>query len=183
MTDQPADARRAWADHYAAVRERIAQGRAPARAKPPAPVVIVRTVVDRPQPPRTPARAPGKPPPPAPLTQAERDALPVAKPRPRVSRAKRAQHRLEQAQRKLDHAASVATLPDRFADVLARYEVTWRALTGSSQSVTYIRPRLEIYRALVADGWSYSAIGRACNRDHSSIMHYIKKWGRSDDQA
>jgi hypothetical protein len=171
-----ADARRAWADHYAAVRARIAQGRAPANAKPPAPVVLVRPVVDRPQPPRTPARALG-PPALAPLTPAEIAALPVAKARPRLMKDRRLLLKLARAQQRQAHAASVAALPERFAALAAQHGTTWTAIIGQSHSVDLIRPRFEVYQALLCDGWSYSAIARACNRDHSTIMYYIKKKG------
>ena len=180
MTAPPGDARRMWADHYAAVRARIAQGRAPAHVKPPKPVAIVRLVIDRAPPPKTPARAPREPPPPLPLPTETLAALPRAKPRVHLSKDKRELRKLEAQQQKEAHATAVAALPERFAELLDRHQVTWKAIRGASQSVSYIRPRLEIYRALLADGWSYSAIARACNRDHSSIIHYIQKWGTHD---
>lgn len=180
MTDQPVDARREWAAHYAAVKARIAAGRMPVQTKPPAPVVIVRPVINRPPPPKTPARAPGEPPPPIPWTRAELEALPRAKPRPYQTREKRALRKLERERQRDAHVAAVATLSERFADLLERHGVTWRELTGASQAKTLIRPRLEVYRALFADGWSASAIGKACNRDHTSILYYIRKWGQHD---
>ena len=184
MTDQPADARRAWAAHYAAVKARIAAGRTPSpdavAAKPAKPVVIVRPVINRPPPPKTPARAPGEPPPPIPWTRAELDALPRAKPRPYQTREKRALRKRERERQRDAHVTAVAALSKRFADLLERHGVTWRELTGASQAKGLIRPRLEVYRALFADGWSASAIGKACRRDHTSILYYIRKWGQHD---
>jgi chromosomal replication initiation ATPase DnaA len=69
------------------------------------------------------------------------------------------------------------------ADILTAHGATWLTVTGRSTSGALIRPRLEIYRRLLALGWSYSAIGRACNRDHTSIIYYVEKWGKTDDQA
>jgi hypothetical protein len=58
------------------------------------------------------------------------------------------------------------------ADILTAHGATWLTVTGRSTS-----------GALLALGWSYSAIGRACNRDHTSIIYYVEKWGKTDDQA
>jgi chromosomal replication initiation ATPase DnaA len=150
---------RDWIAHYAAVKARIAAG----RPRPPAPP--------------TPA------PEPVPAIQAlpmARARAPQAKPhapRPSVRQARK--------DRVAAHAARYSMTQEQIetmcADILAAHEATWLTVTGRSTSGALIRPRLEIYRRLLALGWSYSAIGRACNRDHTTIIYYVEKWGKTDE--
>jgi chromosomal replication initiation ATPase DnaA len=44
-------------------------------------------------------------------------------------------------------------------------------------------PRAEVYKRLLDLGWSYSAIGKACGRDHSTIMYYVRRWSDKHDKA
>jgi hypothetical protein len=151
-----------WIAHYAAVKARIAVGR-----------------------PRPPAAPPAPAPEPVPAIQ----ALPTARARPpqAKSQAPRASNRQARKDRVAAHAARYSLTQEQIetmcADILTAHDVTWLTVTGRSTSAALIRPRLEIYRRLLALGWSYSAIGRACNRDHTTIIYYIGKWGKTDDQA
>lgn len=164
MTDT-IDTDRDWIAHYAAVKARIAAG----RPRPPAPP--------------TPA------PEPVPAIQ----ALPMIRlnapkrqtpPKPRAPRASTRQARKDRvAARAARYSLTREQIVDMCADITTRHGVTWKDVTGSGQAAHYIRPRLEIYRRLLDLGWSYSAIGRACNRDHTTIIYYIEKWGKTDDQA
>jgi chromosomal replication initiation ATPase DnaA len=158
MTDT-IDTDRDWIAHYAAVKARIAVG----RPRPPAPP--------------TPA------PEPVPVIQ----ALPMARARPtqakpRAPRASTRQARKDRvAARAARYSLTQEQIVDLCADITTRHGVTWQAVTGRSTSAALIRPRLEIYRRLLDLGWSYSAIGRACNRDHTTIIYYIEKWGKTDE--
>jgi hypothetical protein len=152
-----------WIAHYAAVKARIAAGR-PRPTAPPAPA---------------PASEP------VPAIQAlptARARLPQAK-----SQAPRASTRQARKDRVAAHAARYSLTQEQIetmcADILAAHDATWLTVTGRSTSAALIWPRLEIYRRLLALGWSYSAIGRACNRDHTTIIYYVEKWGKTDDQA
>ena len=148
-----------WIAHYAAVKARIAVG----RPRPPAPP--------------TPA------PEPVPVIQ----ALPTARARPPQAKpqAPRPSGRQARKDRVAAHAARYSLTQEQIeilcADILTAHEATWLTVTGRSTSGALIRPRLEIYRRLLALGWSYSAIGRACNRDHTTIIYYVEKWGKTDE--
>ena len=74
-------------------------------------------------------------------------------------------------------------LAELCADITAAHKTTWLVLVGRSPGAAHLRPRLEVYRRLLALGWSYTAIGKACGRDHSTIMYYIRRWGTTDEQA
>jgi len=176
------DARHAWAAHYAAVKARIATGLRPGAAAPaPAP-----------------APPPPPPPPPAPpedppvlyrtdtawirLTRAERAALPHVKERA-AKLAGKAARQAATAERMARYRLTAQELEDLCIDIAVRHKTTWLAITGRSTSDTLLRPRLEVYRRLLALGWSYTAIGKACGRDHSTVMYYIRRWGTTDEQA
>jgi chromosomal replication initiation ATPase DnaA len=148
-----------WIAHYAAVKARIAAG--------------------RPRPPAPPAPAPE----PVPAIQ----ALPMVRlkapqPKPRAPRASVRQARKDRAAaRAARYSMTQEQIKTMCADILAAHEATWLTVTGRSTSAALIRPRLEIYRRLLALGWSYSAIGRACNRDHTTIIYYVEKWGKTNE--
>jgi hypothetical protein len=74
-------------------------------------------------------------------------------------------------------------LAELCADITTRHKTTWLVLVGRSPGAAHLRPRLEVYRRLLALGWSYTAIGKACGRDHSTVMYYIRRWGTTDEQA
>jgi chromosomal replication initiation ATPase DnaA len=148
-----------WIAHYAAVKARIAAGR-PRPTAPPAPA-----------------------PEPVPAIQ----ALPMVRlkapqPKPRAPRASARQARKDRAAaRAARYSLTQEQIKTMCADILTAHDVTWLTVTGRSTSAALIRPRLEIYRRLLALGWSYSAIGRACNRDHTTIIYYVEKWGKTDE--
>jgi len=177
------DADRDWFAHYAAVKARIATGLRPGAATPPAP----------PPPPPLPP-----PPPPAPLadppvlyktdtawirlTRAERAALPHVKERA-AKLAGKAARQAATAERMARYQLTQEQLAELCADITAAHKTTWLVLVGRSPAAAHLRPRLEVYRRLLALGWTYSAIGKACGRDHSTVMYYIRRWGTTDEQA
>ena len=164
-----------WIAHYAAVKARIAVGRPRPGATPPAPV---------------PAPAPA--PPPAPtlelyktntawvrLTRAEHAALPHVQAR----RAKLAAKAARAAEHRARYDLTAEALENLCADIIARHKTTWLAVTGRSTSKALMLPRAEVYKRLLGLGWSYSAIGKACGRDHSTIMYYVRRWSDKHDKA
>jgi hypothetical protein len=175
------DARHAWAAHYAAVKARIATGQRPGAA--PAP----------PAPPADPP-APAPPPPEDPpvlyktdtawikLTRAEHAALPHVQARA-AKLSDKAARRARMDARMASYRLTQEQLAELCADITAAHKTTWLVLVGRSPAAVHLRPRLEIYRRLLALGWSYTAIGKACGRDHSTIMYYIRRWGTTDEQA
>jgi len=186
------DVRHQWAAHYAAVKARIATGQrpgaAPAPAPPPAPAPA-----PAPAPP-APAPAPAQAPPADPpvlyktdtawikLTRAERAALPEARERA-AKLAGKAARQAATAERMARYRLTQEQLAELCADITAAHKTTWLVLVGRSPGATHLRPRLEVYRRLLALGWSYTSIGKACGRDHSTVMYYIRRWGTTDEQA
>jgi hypothetical protein len=174
------DARHAWAAHYAAVKARIATGQRPGAAAPAAPA------------------APAPPAPPAPpedppvlyktdtawirLTRAEHAALPHVQARA-AKLSDKAARRARMDERMSRYRLTQEQLAELCADITTRHKTTWLVLVGRSPAAVHLRPRLEVYRRLLALGWSYTAIGKACGRDHSTVMYYIRRWGTTDEQA
>lgn len=174
------DARHAWAAHYAAVKARIATGQRPGAAAPPAP----------PAPPADPPAAPPEDPPVLyktdtawiKLTRAEHAALPHVKARA-AKLSDKAARRARMDERMSRYRLTQEQLAELCADITAAHKTTWLVLVGRSPGAAHLRPRLEVYRRLLALGWSYTAIGKACGRDHSTVMYYIRRWGTTDDKA
>ena len=180
------DARHQWAAHYAAVKARIATGQRPGAAAPAAPPAA---------PPAPPAPAPAPPAPPADppvlyktdtawikLTRAEHAALPHVKARA-AKLSDKAARRARMDERMSRYRLTQEQLAELCADITAAHKTTWLVLVGRSPGAVHLRPRLEVYRRLLALGWSYTAIGKACGRDHSTIMYYIRRWRTTDDKA
>ena len=187
----PSDVRRMWADHYARVRERIEKAAQAARPPATRPATVVRAVVDRTPAVRLPICAAGDPAPPkrapaapqAPrMTPEERAALQLLAPtlKPRRTTARRQRQAALANERRARENLTAADMEARMLDILTAHDVTWGEVIGHSHAHSYIRPRLEIYRRLMREGWSYSAVGRACKRNHATIVHYIKQWGLKD---
>jgi len=167
------DARHAWAAHYAAVKARIATGQRPGAAAPAAP----------------PADPPADPPALyktdtawVKLTRAEHAALPHVKERA-ARLPDKAARQAATAERMARYQLTQEQLAELCADITAAHKTTWLVLVGRSPAAAHLRPRLEVYRRLLALGWTYSAIGKACGRDHSTVMYYIRRWGTTDEQA
>lgn len=178
------DARHAWAAHYAAVKARIATGQRPGAAPPADPPA-----------PAPPAAPPAPPAPPADppalyktdtawikLTRAEHAALPHVKARA-AKLSDKAARRARMDARMASYRLTQEQLAELCADITAAHKTTWLVLVGRSPAAVHLRPRLEVYRRLLALGWSYTAIGKACGRDHSTVMYYIRRWGTTDDKA
>ena len=151
------DARHAWAAHYAAVKARIATGQRPGAAAPPAPPA--------------PAPAPPAPPEDPPvlyktdtawirLTRAEHAALPHVKARA-AKLSDKAARRARMDARMASYRLTQEQLAELCADITAAHKTTWLVLVGRSPGAAHLRPRLEVYRRLLALGWS-SQKGSVC---------------------
>lgn len=177
-----------WIAHYAAVRARIAAAAtrpAPAAVAEPAPAP---TAVAEPEP------APEPPAPPV-LLLPEPDAVSVisleqilekvkAKRMPGLTpkaRRLRERHATRAVKMALHpHIRRSPELRAAIAAILEAHCVSWPEVVGNSRSPVYLRPRLEVYRLLTAAGWSRSEIARAVNRDHTTVIYYLEKWGQHD---
>jgi hypothetical protein len=171
------DADRDWFAHYAAVKARIATGLRPGAAASPAP------------PPAPPADPPEDPPVLyktdtawIKLTRAEHAALPHVQTRA-AKLSDKAARRARTDARMASYRLTQEQLAELCADITTAHKTTWLVLVGRSPAAVHLRPRLEVYRRLLALGWSYTAIGKACGRDHSTVMYYIRRWGTTDEQA
>jgi hypothetical protein len=170
-----------WFAHYAAVKARIATGRPRPGATPPAPPA---------DPPAPAAPAPPEDPPVLyktdtawiRLTRAEHAALPHVKERA-AKLSDKAARRARMDARMASYRLTQEQLAELCADITAAHKTTWLVLVGRSPAAVHLRPRLEVYRRLLALGWSYTAVGKACGRDHSTVMYYIRRWGTTDDKA
>jgi len=68
-------------------------------------------------------------------------------------------------------------LKDDLTAVLIRHEATWALVVNHSRLQPTHAVRREIYGYLYRRGWSLSKIGRFCNRDHTSILHALRRGG------
>ena len=188
MLNDLAEPEGGWIAHYAAVKARIA-ARAAAAAPPPPPAPALALPAPEPElvpePALEPALEPAPEPAPPVWPYAPATFFEARRKNPRKStRAKSERLRYEHAARigNVRLPVEIRRRPDlreRVEEIMATHSVTWGEIVGTSRSKVYIPSRLAVYQLLVADGWSRCAIGRACRRDHTSILYYITKWGRS----
>lgn len=55
------------------------------------------------------------------------------------------------------------------------FDVHPRDLVGDPRFGFLIPARFAVYKALKLRGWSYAAIGRLMNRDHSTVIHGVTR--------
>lgn len=67
-------------------------------------------------------------------------------------------------------------LHDDVAEAAEECEVTVDELRGAGRAKRLSMARLYVYWRLRNKGHSYSVIGRAMHRDHSTIMHGVKRF-------
>jgi len=61
--------------------------------------------------------------------------------------------------------------------VLVKYEMEYEDLLGKVKIQRYVDARAELSRILRRRGLSYPQIGKVINRDHTSIIHLVRKYG------
>jgi hypothetical protein len=61
--------------------------------------------------------------------------------------------------------------------ILRKHDATWALVVNHLRHYSSHPPRREIYGYLYNRGWSLSKIGRFCNRDHTSILHALRRGG------
>ena len=61
--------------------------------------------------------------------------------------------------------------------ILRKHDATWALVVNHSRLISTHAVRREIYGYLYKRGWSMAKIGRFCNRDHTSVMHALRKAG------
>jgi chromosomal replication initiation ATPase DnaA len=60
--------------------------------------------------------------------------------------------------------------------ILKKYGVDWETMISHRRLGHLIIPRFEIYTVLRDNGYSSPRIGMICNRDHTSILHGVRKF-------
>ena len=74
----------------------------------------------------------------------------------------------------LPRAASDATRQS-IRHILDAYGATWFDLVRADRAARWRPARNALYWMLHCKGWSYPRIGRACRRDHTSILKSLRK--------
>lgn len=59
--------------------------------------------------------------------------------------------------------------------IAEKHDVTIDQILSHRRDRKYVTPRIEIAKALRKQGLSLPAIGKIMNRDHTSIIHYLRK--------
>lgn len=60
--------------------------------------------------------------------------------------------------------------------ILRARETPWDDVVSPSRRHELIATRIVVYVALHNAGFSMKQIGRFCERDHTTILHYLRKW-------
>ena len=60
-------------------------------------------------------------------------------------------------------------------DILTKYGYTIYEVQSRQRNTRLVNCKVEIARMLRDKGYSYPVIGKVLNKDHTTIMHYIKK--------
>jgi chromosomal replication initiation ATPase DnaA len=60
--------------------------------------------------------------------------------------------------------------------ILRARETPWDDVISPSRRHELIATRIVVYVALHNAGFSMKQIGRFCERDHTTILHYLRKW-------
>lgn len=67
--------------------------------------------------------------------------------------------------------------------ILDHHDTTWGDIVNHCRKSHRHRPRRDVYAYLHARGWSIAKIGRFCNRDHTSILHALRKGKRLGEHS
>lgn len=62
--------------------------------------------------------------------------------------------------------------------ILKKYGVDWQTIIGPRKFAHILILRYEVYKALYDKGYSSMRIGKICNRDHTTVLHTLKKFRR-----
>lgn len=76
-----------------------------------------------------------------------------------------------------DHLSELADVPDRLAEIVVgigkSHKLSYHSLRGRGRMPDVVRCRKEICTVARSMGFSLMAIGRAINRDHTTVIHAI----------
>jgi len=60
--------------------------------------------------------------------------------------------------------------------ILRNRDVTWEIIRGQNRHGPIVRARSEVFFALISNGYGYAETGRICGRDHTTVIHGVRKW-------
>lgn len=60
--------------------------------------------------------------------------------------------------------------------ILRKRDVTWEIIRGQNRHGPIVRARAEVFFALISNGYGYAETGRICGRDHTTVIHGVRKW-------
>ena len=60
--------------------------------------------------------------------------------------------------------------------ILRKRDMTWDIIRGQGRHGPIVRARSEVFFALVSNGYGYAETGRICCRDHTTVIHGVRKW-------
>lgn len=62
-------------------------------------------------------------------------------------------------------------------EVLEKHNQTWQTVYGATRFKPVVDCRHELFYRLHSElGWSFAAIGRFTNKDHTTVLHAMKKY-------
>lgn len=83
---------------------------------------------------------------------------------------------LPTAGRRLPDAETHLTVMSIVDDVAETHGLTTAEILGRNRQAHIVRARHECFGVANGAGVSYADIGRSMNRDHTAVMHGVKKW-------
>jgi len=60
--------------------------------------------------------------------------------------------------------------------ILRKRNMTWDIIRGQGRHGPIVRARSEVFFALVSNGYGFAETGRICCRDHTTVIHGVRKW-------
>jgi hypothetical protein len=60
--------------------------------------------------------------------------------------------------------------------ILRRRNLTWEMIRGQNRHGPIVRGRSEVFFALVSNGYGFAETGRICGRDHTTVIHGVRRW-------
>jgi hypothetical protein len=60
--------------------------------------------------------------------------------------------------------------------ILRSRNMTWDIIRGQNRHGPIVRARSEVFFALISNGYGYAETGRICGRDHTTVIHGVRKW-------
>lgn len=74
------------------------------------------------------------------------------------------------------------TIPKTVIEAVGEvYDISYAKIVGYDRTPYVSEARHVVMHCLIELGYSYSETGRILNKDHSSVIHAVKKWKHNKD--